>query len=126
DGECVQPIEPRHKSAQVFKVVNDHGQCAQYGRKRAGSLDGATDFELARKHARSDNGAGQHDGQEAIAILKQIQIQLPVDEFVEVATHLFKTPPHMKRLPGFTPIERNRLSVLTNSDQAESKIRLPL
>ena len=78
-GEAVQTIDHGGKLAEGLEVTDDHCQRRQDRRKSAGGLDCPANLEFPRNHPAGNDRAGQDDGDEAIAILKQVQIQLRPD-----------------------------------------------
>ena len=72
----VKAINPGGKLAEAFKIIDDHGQCAQYRRKCSSGLYCPSNFKLPGQHVAGNNRVGQDDGYQTEAILKKIQIQL--------------------------------------------------
>ena len=123
-GEGVESIDPGRELAEALEVVHEHRERGQEHGERTGGLDHAPDLELAGDDPRSDDHAGQDDGDEAVSVLEQAQAQRPLDELVEIDEHLGETSRHPQRFLGFPAVKGDGFCVLADANQAEAEIRL--
>ncbi len=122
--ERMQPVAAGGEPAQPLEVLDDHRHRAEDRCEGARRLDGPPHFELAGHHTRGDDRAGQHDGQEAEAVLERIQVQLPADQPTVVVECGLKVRLDLRRLVRLTAMEGDRLGVLAHPHQAETEIGL--
>jgi hypothetical protein len=122
--EPVEPVNARRQPAQPLEVVDHHGHRREDRRESAARLHGGAHLELARQHARGDDRAGQHQGEEAERVLEQVQPELRADQPAEVAEHRVEPQPQPLRFIGLAARERDRLGVLADAHQPEAEVRL--
>src|SRR6185369_9130412 len=125
-GETIEAIDAGGKLADAVEVIDDHRQGAEDRRKRTGRLDRPSDFEFARDHPPGDDRAGQNDGQETVAVLKQVQPQLDLDQLVEILEGLVEVASDLLRLLGLAAIEGDGFGILADAHQAEAEIGFAL
>ena len=124
--KSMQPANPRGKAAQALKVLDDHGQRAQDGRKRACGLDCTADFQFAGQDIVGNDHGGQHDGQKTMGVLKQVELELPAQHLLVVGVGRRKDTLQRRHFARLAIVKGNRFGMFAHPHQAKAKVGFAL
>ena len=107
-------------------MLDDHRQCAQDGGKGTGGLDGAAHLQPPRQHIAGNDHCRQHDGQERMGVLEQVEPELPAQHLLVVGIDPGEDGLQRRHFAHFAVVKGNRLGVFAHPHQAKAEVRLAL
>ena len=120
----MKSVNACHETAQAFEVIDNQCDRTEDCGECPGRLHSPADFHLTRQDRLGKNDAGQYHRELIKAALKYIERPLLLDQSRKVSDYFAKLAVDLSTLLCFTPVKRNRFSVLAQAHQAKAEIGL--
>jgi hypothetical protein len=125
-GKVVQTVHPGREAAQALETLHDHRQRAEHGGKRTRRLHGTAHLHATRQHVVGHDHAGQDDGEKAVRVLEQVELELPAQHLLVVLLQRGKQALQHRHLARLATVESDGLGVLAHTHQVEAEVGLAL